>query len=66
MRIIALILFFFSLGLNAQVLEYSPYSDSLEISNAERSTVDSAFNFIINELDFIDFDDCNECFPERT
>jgi len=61
MRLTALILFLFPFAVNAQILEYSIYSDSLDISIAERSTVDSAFNFISNELEFIDFDNCNEC-----
>ncbi len=61
MRLTVLIIFLFPFALNSQVLEYSPYSDSLEISSTEKSTVDSAFSFISNELEFIDFDDCNEC-----
>lgn len=61
MRLTVLILFLFPFSVNAQILEYSPYSDSVEISIAERLTVDSAFYFISNELEFIDFDDCNEC-----
>lgn len=42
-------------------IEYSPYSDSVEASNAGESLIDSAYDFINNELDFIDFDDCNNC-----
>ncbi len=61
MRLTFLILFLFPFTVNTQILEYSIYSDSLEISIAERSTVDSAFYFINNELEFVDFDDCNEC-----
>jgi hypothetical protein len=61
MRLIILILFFFPFSVNAQVLEYSSYSDILEISSAEKSTVDSAFYFISNELEFIDFDNCDKC-----
>jgi Glutaminase len=45
----------------AQTLEYSPFSDSLEISFAGKSVIDSAFDYISNELGFIDFDDCNNC-----
>jgi hypothetical protein len=61
MRLTVLILFLFPFAINAQVLEYSSYSDSLDISIAERSAVDSAFYFISNELEFIDFDNCDEC-----
>lgn len=63
MRSTILILFLFPFAVNAQVLEYSLYSDSIDISSAEKLTVDSAFSFISNELEFIDFDNCDECAP---
>jgi hypothetical protein len=42
-------------------VEYSTYSDPVEVSNARKSLVDSAFNYISNELDFMNFNDCNNC-----
>jgi hypothetical protein len=45
----------------AQTIEYSPFSDSVDICLTGKSTADSAFDFISNELGFIDFDDCNNC-----
>lgn len=45
----------------AQTIEHSPFSDSVEVSISEKSTIDSAFDFISNELGFMDYDDCNNC-----
>jgi hypothetical protein len=44
----------------AKSIEYSLYSDSTEISDTEKSAVDSAFDFI-RGLDFINYGDCNNC-----
>lgn len=43
------------------VIEPSPYSDTIAISTVGAGAADSIFNFISGELDFIDFDDCNNC-----
>ncbi len=37
------------------------FSDSVDACITDKSTVDSAFDFISNELGFMDFDDCNNC-----
>jgi hypothetical protein len=42
-------------------LEYSKYSDSVEVNVVKHSLADSIFSFVKHELDFIEFDDCNNC-----
>ena len=56
-----LVIFLFKTDVHSQGIEYSPYSDSIEISSAGKSLVDSAFDYINNELDFINFSDCSNC-----
>jgi len=41
-------------------IEFSPYSDSINECNAEKSIVDSAFDYI-KKLDFINYNDCSNC-----
>ena len=48
-------------GSQTKGVEYSPYSDSVELSSADKSLIDKAFDYINDELNFIDFDDCNNC-----
>jgi hypothetical protein len=57
------IMFMFRVNVYSQAegIEYSPYSDSVEISSAGKSIADSAFDYIANRLGFINFDDCNNC-----
>lgn len=57
----AVLILFLAVPVCSQTIEHSPYSDSVELSYAEKSAVDSAFNFISNELGFIDYSDCNNC-----
>jgi len=61
--IIMLLIFMIRINTVSQTkgVEFSPNSDSIELSNADKSLVDSAFDYINNELDFIDFNDCNNC-----
>lgn len=61
--ILVLLIFLIRMNTSSQLksIVYSPYSDSIKISIAEISLIDSAFNYINNELGFIDFDDCNNC-----
>ncbi len=61
MRSIILILLLLPALSIAQVIEYSPYSDTIDLCSVEKPTVDSAFDFLTRELSFIDFDDCNNC-----
>ena len=64
-RFVITTLMIFAIRLNTftqmKSVEYSSYSDSVEVSNAGKSLVDSAFDYINDELDFIDFSDCNNC-----
>lgn len=60
MRIVIFILFSTAAPL-AQTIEHSPFSDSVEVSVSDKSTIDSAFRFISDELGFIDYNDCNNC-----
>jgi hypothetical protein len=64
-RLILVVLLIFMIRMNTcsqmKSVEYGPNSDIIEVSNAGKSLVDSAFDYIDNELDFIDFDDCNNC-----
>lgn len=64
-KLILIMLFIFMFRINTcsqtKSIEFSPYSDRIEISNAGVSLVYSAFDYVNNELDFIDFDDCNNC-----
>lgn len=60
MRIVILILLLTAVS-GAQTIEHSPFSDSVGVSLAEKSTIDSAFGFIGDELGFIDYNDCNNC-----
>ena len=54
---------FISINLYAQqpVIEYSPYSDKAQINEIDKKITDSIYNFVKNELTFIDFEDCNNC-----
>ena len=64
-RLVLTFLVIFAIRLNTftqmKSIEYSPFSDSVEISKAGVSIIDSAFDYINNKLDFISFDDCNNC-----
>lgn len=53
----------FGLNLYAQqsTIEYSAYSDKAAINEIHKEISDSIFNFVKNELTFIDFEDCNNC-----
>jgi hypothetical protein len=42
-------------------IEYSKYSDKASINTINKELNDSIFNFVKNELIFIDFEDCNNC-----
>lgn len=46
---------------NSDVLEYSHYSDTINISVISAGMADSIFDYISDDLDFIEFDDCNNC-----
>lgn len=59
-----LLIFLFSINTTAQnsgKLEYSSFSDNLPVSKVNKDLADSLYNFIENELSFIDFNDCNNC-----
>jgi hypothetical protein len=57
----SIFIFLFPAVVYTQTLEYSSFSDSIDISSAGKSLIDSAFSYISSELGFIDFDDCNNC-----
>jgi hypothetical protein len=68
MRVIKITIFsvmlLFAVSLHAQEkkeIEFSRYSDKIALSNANSLIADSVFNFISEELDFIDYDDCENC-----
>jgi hypothetical protein len=42
-------------------IEYSSYSDTVPVNFIQRGTADSVYKFITEELDFIDYNDCNNC-----
>ncbi len=57
----AFFILFLTVSAYSQIIEHSAFSDSVELSYADKSAVDSAFDFISGELGFMDFDDCNNC-----
>jgi len=59
-----IVFFVFVMSLPAQEskkIEYSKYSDKASINTINKELNDSIFNFVKNELIFIDFEDCNNC-----
>src|SRR5260221_5798805 len=63
------VLFLMGVSLNSQnvksgdddVIEYSRYSDQVAISIISAEAADSIYDFISNLLEFIEFDECNNC-----
>jgi hypothetical protein len=64
LRITVFILLVFISSLFAeepQRLEFSRYSDKVSVSKISYEEADSLFQFIMYELTFIEFEDCNNC-----
>lgn len=65
MRKILILFLLIPLGLSLSQpeykLEYSKFSDKIEINHFNHSFADTLFNFVSTKMDFIDFDDCNNC-----